>query len=383
MNIDIIANGDKMKKVFKSLLVLSLLLLTGCQPKYEYYTHNIVGPFDTITTYITYAKSEEDFEEQCQFIEEKLNYYDHLFDRYSSYDDMNNVYTINENAGKQAIKVDKPLIDLLELSIQRSKDISSKVNVAFGSVIEIWHNYREQAEANNGIGKVPSKEELQEASQHTNLNNIVIDKDKSTVYMKDNLASLDLGATAKGYAVELVKQDLIEMGVEDFLLSGGGNVASHGVRKIKKDGDMILEDCRERFCVSLQSPGDGNYAESAKRNNDSEGILVVQGESIVTSGDYQRFYKDKNGIRYHHLIDPDTLYPTVNFRSVSIITEDSGLADFLSSAVFLMSYEDGLKLINSLDGVEAIWMLENGKIKYSDGLKDNQNMYIFEKDKIK
>lgn len=383
MNIDIIANGDKMKKVFKSLLVLSLLLLTGCQPKYEYYTHNIVGPFDTITTYITYAKSEEDFEEQCQFIEEKLNYYDHLFDRYSSYDDMNNVYTINENAGKQAIKVDKPLIDLLELSIQRSKDISSKVNVAFGSVIEIWHNYREQAEANNGIGKVPSKEELQEASQHTNLNNIVIDKDKSTVYMKDNQASLDLGATAKGYAVELVKQDLIEMGVEDFLLSGGGNVASHGVRKIKKDGDMILEDCRERFCVSLQSPGDGNYAESAKRNNDSEGILVVQGESIVTSGDYQRFYKDENGIRYHHLIDPDTLYPTVNFRSVSIITEDSGLADFLSSAVFLMSYEDGLKLINSLDGVEAIWMLENGKIKYSDGLKDNQNMYIFEKDKIK
>lgn len=383
MNIDIIANGDKMKKVFKSLFVLSLLLLTGCQPKYEYYTHNIVGPFDTITTYITYAKSEEDFEEQCQFIEEKLNYYDHLFDRYSSYDDVNNVYTINENAGKQAIKVDKPLIDLLELSIQRSKDISSKVNVAFGSVIEIWHNYREQAEANNGIGKVPSKEELQEASQHTNLNNIVIDKDKSTVYMKDNQSSLDLGATAKGYAVELVKQDLIEMGVEDFLLSGGGNVASHGVRKIKKDGDMILEDCRERFCVSLQSPGDGNYAESAKRNNDSEGILVVQGESIVTSGDYQRFYKDKNGIRYHHLIDPDTLYPTVNFRSVSIITEDSGLADFLSSAVFLMSYEDGLKLINSLDGVEAIWMLENGKIKYSDGLKDNQNMYIFEKDKIK
>lgn len=383
MNIDIIANGDKMKKVFKSLLVLSLLLLTGCQPKYEYYTHNIVGPFDTITTYITYAKSEEDFEEQCQFIEEKLNYYDHLFDRYSSYDDMNNVYTINENAGKQAIKVDKPLIDLLELSIQRSKDISSKVNVAFGSVIEIWHNYREQAEANNGIGKVPSKEELQEASQHTNLNNIVIDKDKSTVYMKDNQSSLDLGATAKGYAVELVKQDLIEMGVEDFLLSGGGNVASHGVRKIKKDGEMILEDCRERFCVSLQSPGDGNYAESAKRNNDSEGILVVQGESIVTSGDYQRFYKDENGIRYHHLIDPDTLYPTVNFRSVSIITEDSGLADFLSSAVFLMSYEDGLKLINSLDGVEAIWMLENGKIKYSDGLKDNQNMYIFEKDKIK
>lgn len=372
-----------MKKKLSILIIMSLLLLTGCQEKYEYYTYNIVGPFDTITTYITYAKSEDDFDEQCQFIEEKLNYYDHLFDRYSSYDDVNNVYTINENAGKQAIKVDKSLIDLLELSIQRSKDISSKVNVAFGSVIEIWHNYREQAESHDGIGKVPSQKELKKANQHTDLNSIQIDKDKSTVYIKDRNTSLDLGATAKGYAIELVKQDLIDMGVEDFLLSGGGNVASHGTRKIKKDGDMILEDCKEKFCVSLQSPGDGNYSKSAEENNDSEGILVVQGESIVTSGDYQRFYKDENGIRYHHLINPDTLYPSVYFRSVSIITEDSGLADFLSSAVFLMTYEDGLKLINSLDNVEAIWMLEDGKIRYSDGLKDGQNMYIFEKDKIK
>lgn len=372
-----------MKKKLSLLIVISMLLLTGCQKKYEYYTYNIVGPFDTITSYITYAKSEDDFKEQCEFIEEKLNYYDKLFDRYSSYDNFNNVNTINEKAGKEAVRVDRALIDLLELSIQRSKEISSKVNVAFGSVIEIWHDYREKAEANNGVGDVPSQKELQEANKHSNLNNIVIDKEKSTVYIKDSQTSLDLGATAKGYAIELVKQDLIEMGVEDFLLSGGGNVASHGVRKIKKEGEMILEDCREKFCVSLQSPGDGNYSESAQRNNDSEGILVVQGESIVTSGDYQRFYKDENGIRYHHLIDPDTLYPTVNFRSVSIITEDSGLADFLSSAVFLMSYEDGLKLINSLDGVEAIWMLENGKIRYSNGLKDNQNMYIFEKDKIK
>ena len=83
------------------------------------------------------------------------------------------------------------------------------------------------------------------------------------------------------------------------------------------------------------------------------------------------------------MIDPDTLYPAVYFRSVSIITEDSGLADFLSSAVFLMSYEDGLKLINSLDGVEAIWLLEDGQIRMSDGLKDNENIYVIEKSRLK
>ncbi len=88
-------------------------------------------------------------------------------------------------------------------------------------------------------------------------------------------------------------------------------------------------------------------------------------------------------MKYHHLIDPDTLYPAIHFRSVSIITEDSGYADFLSSAVFLMKYEDGLKLVNSLDGVEAIWLLEDGKIRYSNGLKDGNNLYVIEKERLK
>ena len=100
-------------------------------------------------------------------------------------------------------------------------------------------------------------------------------------------------------------------------------------------------------------------------------------------GDYQRFYEDIHGVRYHHLIDPATLFPAVHFRSVSIITDDSGLADFLSSAVFLMSYEDGLKLVNSLDGVEAIWLLEDGKIRMSNGLKDNDRVYVIDKSRLK
>ena len=189
-----------------------------------------------------------------------------------------------------------------------------------------------------------------------------------------------IGWCTKKVMREVVKQALIKMGVDNFLLSGGGNVASHGERKIKKEGDFYLNDCQEKFCVGIESPQDGNYSNS---ESDNEAVLVVQGESIVTSGDYQRFYKDVNGVRYHHLIDPDTLYPAVHFRSVSIITADSGLADFLSSAVFLMSYDEGLKLIDSLDGVEAIWLLDDGKIKMSSGLKDNDHLYVIEKDRLK
>mgnify|MGYP002507951914 CR=1 FL=1 len=370
-----------MKKILKICLSFSFLLITGCQDSYQYFSKNIVGPFDTVTTYITYAHDEKEFDEQCQMIEEKLEYYDQLFDKYSSYEQLNNVYTINKNAGKKAVKVDQPLIDLLEISIKRHKEISSKVNIAFGSVIDIWHRYRENAESQDGVGEVPSYTQLKKANQHTDIQSIKIDNEKKTVYITDKDVSIDLGATAKGYAIELVKQQLINKGVDNFLLSGGGNVASYGQRKITKEGDFYLNDCQDKYCIGIQSPQDGNFAH--EDGSENEAVLVVQGESIVTSGDYQRFYKDKNGVKYHHLIDPDTLYPAIHFRSVSIITEDSGYADFLSSAVFLMKYEDGLKLVNSLDGVEAIWLLEDGKIRYSNGLKDGNNLYVIEKERLK
>lgn len=375
----------KLKKGISLVVIICMLLLTGCKKtEYEYYSKNITGPFDTITTYMTYAKSEEDFNKQCKVIEEKLTYYDHLFDKYNRYDDFNNVYTINEKAGKEAVKVDQVLIDLLEQSIKWNKELSNKVNVAYGSVINIWHDYRETAENNDGVGTVPTNSELKAAGVHTDINNIVIDKEKQTVFIKDEKASLDLGATAKGYAVELIKDELIKMDVDNFLLSGGGNVASHGIRKLKKEGDFYLSDCQEKFCVGIQSPQDGNFAhEETDENYENEAVLVADGESIVTSGDYQRFYKDVNGVRYHHLIDPDTMFPAVHFRSVSIITEDSGMADFLSSAVFLMTYEEGLKFVNSLDGVEAIWLLEDGKIRHSSGLKDGIDFYVIDKERLK
>lgn len=375
----------KLKKLVLSLLSLSMMMImTGCSKKYELMSHYITGPFDTITTYMSYVSSEEEFNEQCDYIEEQLNYYDQLFDKYNTYNGMNNLKTINDNAGKKAIEVDQALIDLLNLSIERNRKISSKVNIAFGSVINIWHDYREEAESHDGVGTVPSDVELEKANQHTSIDSIEIDEKKKTVYINDALASIDVGATAKGYAIELIKDGLIEMDVDNFLLSGGGNVASHGQRKIQKEGEFYLDDCADKFCVGIESPQDGNYAASADDpDSENEAVLVVQGESIVTSGDYQRFYQDVNGVRYHHLIDPETLYPAVHFRSVSIITEDSGLADFLSSAVFLMEYEEGLKLVNSLDGVEAIWLLEDGKIKMSDGLKDNDNVYIIEKSRLK
>lgn len=361
-----------------------LVCATGCKEKYEKFSYSFMGPFDTVTQYISYCSSQQEFDKQSELVEDRFNYYDKLFDKYTEYSDINNIYTINKAAGKNAVEVEKPIIDLLELCIDRYNTVSNKVNIAFGSVISIWHDYRENAEFNNGIGKVPTDKELKDANEHTSIDSIHIDKELSTVYIDDENVSIDVGATAKGYTVELVKDELIAMGIDNFLLSGGGNVASYGERKAENTNSSYLDDCKTKYCVGLESPQSGNFSyQSGDPSEYNEAILVVQGQSVVTSGDYQRFYQDINGVTYHHLIDPDTLYPAVHFRSVSIITEDSGYADFLSSAVFLMPFDEGFKFVNSLDGVEAIWLLEDGKIRMSAGLKDNDNIYIIEKDRLK
>ena len=103
-----------MKKIILCICMLfSLVCLTGCEEKYTLYSTNIIGPFDTVTTYMSYSASEEEFNQQTTIINERLEYYDNLFDRYNNYPDLNNVKTINDLAGKESVKVDPVLIDLL------------------------------------------------------------------------------------------------------------------------------------------------------------------------------------------------------------------------------------------------------------------------------
>jgi len=105
--------------------------------------------------------------------------------------------------------------------------------------------------------------------------------------------------------------------------------------------------------------------------NSEESVLetvFLTDASVVTSGDYQRFYVVGDKV-VHHLIDPETLMPGDYFRAVSVITENSGMADFLSTTVFLMPYEEGKALVESLDGAEAMWIMKDGTIQATEGMK--------------
>ena len=340
----------KIKKAI-FLTAASAFLLSGCagnNPKLTAYDAQYLDYFDTITSITICAESEEQFQEYKSLAEDTMEKYHELFDIYDNYDGVNNIKTINDNAGIAPVTVDPEIIHLLEFSRQEYEETGGKVNVAMGSVLSVWHDYREAGIENPSRAQVPGQQELQNAAEHVNLDQVQIDEQASTVYLPDEAMSLDVGAIAKGYATNRLAETLKEAGVTSALLSLGGNVETIG---IKADG--------KPWRVGVQNP-DTSAVQSYLK------VVNLNDSCLVTSGTYQRYY-EVDGVRYHHIINPDTLMPWNKYDSVSILCGDSALADALSTAVFNMDPEEGRAFIEAQDGVEALWVFPDGTEMESSG----------------
>ena len=332
-------------------LVLGLLVvLTGCpetahkaEPRgMVYYTF-----FDTVSFIYSYSgDSEAEFSKNCDEVAAVLEDYHHLFDIYYEYSGVNNLRTINKNAGGEAITVDERLIDFLLYAKELYTLTGGEMNIMMGSVLRPWHDCRTEASNDPANARIPTVDELTEADAHTSLSLLEIDEVNNTVRITDPEASIDVGALGKGYATEMAAKRLCELGVTSYVLNIGGNIRIIGT---KTDGSSWL--------TGIKNPQDpSTYAV----------YINIANTSCVTSGVYERFFT-VGGVRYHHIIDKDTLMPSEYFSSLTVICEDSGLADALSTALFCMSYEEGAALVNSLDGVEALWILPDGEMKMSEG----------------
>lgn len=330
------------------LMVTIGLLLSFYQKQtsQEQYRKSYIDVFDTVTVIIGYGDSQEEVNEKADRLMEELSRYHKLYDIYHSYDGINNLKTINDNAGIAPVKVDSEIIDLLKFSIELYDKTDGQTNIALGSVLNIWHNYRNDGINNPSSASLPPMDVLEEAAKHCNINNIIIDEEASTVYLNDPEMSLDVGSIGKGYAVQKTAEYAKELGYNNMVISVGGNISVIGPK---------ADDSLWKFGV--QNPD----LESEQASIQSVNLMDT---CLVTSGDYQRYYT-VDGVDYCHIVDPDTLLPADYCKSVTVITPDSGEADALSTALFCMSYEDGLEYINSIDNAEAMWVLEDGSIKYS------------------
>lgn len=328
------------------LLILSLLL-AGCgapAPELKQYNATFLSLFDTVTTVVGKAESEEAFQEKAQQVHDQLLVYHQLFDIYNDYEGINNLKTINDNAGIAPVQVDAAVIDLL-LDCKRYHELTGgRVNVAMGAVLRLWHDARTYGEDDPINAYLPDMDALQEASLHTSIDDVIIDQEASTVYLADPLLRLDVGAVAKGWASQRVA-DGLESGM---LISVGGNVCSTGPK----------DPSGTPWVIGIDDPDQQGFLHT---------VYVTRG-SVVTSGDYQRWYM-VDGELYHHLIDPDTLYPGKYWRSVSVVCEDSGLADALSTALFLLPLQEGQELLDRC-GAEALWLDQSGQLHYSPGFRE-------------
>jgi len=338
-----------MKRILCKLLLVSILL-TGCAagestPEKKQYNATFLTLFDTVTTVVGKAESEEAFRATSQAIHDELLQYHQLFDIYNDYEGISNLKTVNDNAGIAPVQVDARIISLLKDCKTYYDLTDGMVNPAMGSVLQLWHVARNDGINDPANAYLPKTEKLTEAAQHMDFSAVIIDEAASTVYISDPEVGLDVGAVAKGWSVQRVA----ETAPSGLLISVGGNVCATG----PKDANGTA------WVVGIQDPNGGDsYLHT---------ITVTKG-SVVTSGDYQRAYV-VDGELYHHIIDPNTLYPSTLWRSVTILCEDSGLADALSTALFLLPQEEGQALLEKT-GAHAMWVDREGKHFYSPDFQD-------------
>ena len=343
---------------FLSFVLAFILILAAAVPAclsenaYTKFNRRALDIFDTEITLIGYTRTQEEFDQVYKDTMALLRGYDQVFDAYHGYDGLNNLYYVNRHAAEAPVEIPQQLFDLISwCKDQWGKNLRS-TNIAMGAVLSIWHEYREAGLDDPEHAQLPPVEALQNASAHTDFDQVILDDEKQTVFFADPEITLDIGAVAKGWAADAVVPFLRER-MPSFLLSLGGNVYA---------GDAPL-DGRANWAIGVQDP----RPDESGAGGTILDIVDVNNLTVVTSGDYWRYYI-VDGERYHHIIDPETLFPSRKMLSVTIICESSVLADFLSTTLFVLSYEDGLALIESMEGVEALWVLPDGTEQASSGM---------------
>ena len=308
--------------IFSSSLIILLIILNIFKEKE--YIRNLFYMDTYISVKIT---SKTDVNKVLDYIEETFKYYDNLTNRYNHNSELSKINNV-----EGTFEINEDLYKLLEYSINYYNETNGLFNINMGNVIDVWKKYKEKDSG------VPTKKELE---KDTNINNIKL-LDNNKVYV--NNVNIDLGGIVKGYVTKLLGEYLDKEGIKKYIINAGGNV--------------IVGSKNPYYKIGIENP-----------SNSSEILDIIKGNNIcvVTSGGYNRFY-EYEGIKYHHILDPNTNYPTNYMQSVTIISKDCALADILSTTLFLMDIEAGKEFIKKYD-VDVIWYDNDNNIIKTEGIK--------------
>lgn len=261
----------------------------------------------------------------------------------SSWDAKSQTSKINKNAGIKPVTVDEELFELIKRAIKISKLTNGAFDISYASMDKVWH-------FDGSMTSMPSEDEIKKSVEKVGYQNIILNDDNHSVFLKLEGMKIGFGAIGKGYAADKAKALLTEKGVKAGIINASGDLTTWGTQPNGKD-----------WMVAIVNPINKKKVFS---------WMPVNNSAVVTSGSYEKYVKFNN-ILYTHIIDPRTGYPATGILSVSIFTRTAELADALATSIFVMGKETGLDFINQLKGVECIIVDENNNIITSKNIKLN------------
>lgn len=329
-----------MKKVM-CVLLAAVGLLAACAPA-QNTSRSFFGSFDTMVTVTARGLSPADFDRLYAIVEGEFT---RLHRLYSAFENTpGGIGDINAQAGAAANAAPE-VLELLAFWQAQDASITRQVNPLLGEVTALWRAKRESA-LQGGPAKLPDDAALQAAGALAKSGVLMLDESAQTITLPPGVR-LDAGAIAKGYAVRLATQAAQAAGFNSFIINAGGNIMAAGAPSEQT-----------AWQVGIEAP-DNFGAESLAC------IVSLENMAVATSGDYQRYYQ-VDGVRYCHIIAPDTLYPPRYCRAVTVLCPDAALADLLSTALFTLDIEAGQALCLQT-GVDAIWLLADGRTVTTPG----------------
>lgn len=261
----------------------------------------------------------------------------------SSWDSNSQTAEINRNAGIKPVKVDLELFQLIERSKQISKITDGAFDISYASIDKVWH-------FDGSMTRKPTEEEITNSVAKIGYQNIVLDKENQTVFLKLEGMKIGFGALGKGYAADKVRTLLKAKNVSAGIINASGDLTTWGKQPNGTD-----------WMVGITNPLNKNKIFS---------WFPVVDAAVATSGNYEKFV-EFNGVKYSHIIDPRTGYPATGLVSVTIFANSAELSDALATSVFIMGAETGINLINQLNGVECIIVNSENKIFNSKNIQQN------------
>ncbi|WP_246369683.1 FAD:protein FMN transferase [Saccharibacillus deserti] len=295
--------------------------------------------YDTVATIKIY--DEKATEQHIDGIRDLLGRIDLELSRTNEKSDL---YKVNAEAGKSAVKVSRGTFDVVKMALQYAKDTNGLLDPSIGPLINLWDIGHEGAQ-------VPAKPDLDKARSLTDYRSVTLDEANRTIKLEKKGMVLDLGSIGKGYAADQVSAYLHDHRLDSALINlGGSSIIAVGGKPGGADWN-----------VGLQDPD--------KNRGSRLGKIQINDETIDSSGVYERFFI-QDGVRYHHILDPRTGYPTQNgLKSITIVSDKATDADALSTAAFVMGLEDGMAYIEQQPGVEAFFIMDDNQIHATSGLK--------------